>query len=109
MTLKNASRETLLTWLVRSKRTAAREGRMPVDWGREIYIFPLVVFEFSCVDDKVCSIWGSNGIFEGDHVTGKLFVEGVGDMAGDQAADGGRRMAVGMPSGQSFDFSSGSL
>jgi hypothetical protein len=36
MTLKNASRETLLNWLVRSKRTAAREGRMPVDWRREI-------------------------------------------------------------------------
>ena len=37
MTLKNASRETLLNWLVRSKKTAAREGRVSVDWGREIY------------------------------------------------------------------------
>ena len=37
MTLKNASRETLLNWLVRSKKIAAREGRMSFDWGREIY------------------------------------------------------------------------
>jgi len=37
MTLKNASWETLLNWLVRSKKTATREGGMPVDWGREIY------------------------------------------------------------------------
>ena len=37
MTLKNASWEALLNWLVSSKKTAAREGRVPVDWGREIY------------------------------------------------------------------------
>ena len=42
MTLKKASRETLLNWLVRSKKTATQEGRMPVDCGREIYL-PLVV------------------------------------------------------------------
>ena len=42
MTLKNASWETLLNWLVRSKKTTARKGsRMPVDWGREIYNFYL--------------------------------------------------------------------
>ena len=35
-TLNNTAQETLLNWLVRSKKTAAREGRMSVDWGREI-------------------------------------------------------------------------
>jgi hypothetical protein len=33
MTLKNSSRDTLLNWLVRSKKTAAREGRVLVRWG----------------------------------------------------------------------------
>ncbi len=40
------------------------------------------------VDDEVCSIWGSNGIIEGEHVTGKFLAEGVGHMSGDEAADG---------------------
>ncbi len=68
-----------MNWLVRLKKTTAREGRMPVDWGREIYF---VYLKLHCVDDKVCSNWGSNGIIEGEHVAGKLFAEGVGDMAG---------------------------
>ena len=38
MTLKKALWETLLNWFVRPKKTAVREGRMPVDWGREIYV-----------------------------------------------------------------------
>ncbi len=42
MTLKKALREMLLNWFVRSKKTATREGRMPVDCGREMYL-PLVV------------------------------------------------------------------
>jgi len=33
MTLKNSSRDTLLNWLVRSKKTAAREGGVLVRWG----------------------------------------------------------------------------
>jgi hypothetical protein len=38
MTLKNATWETLLNWLVRSKKTAMGEGtKLFVDWGREIY------------------------------------------------------------------------
>ena len=41
-----------------------------------------------CVDDEVCSIWGSNGIIEGEHVTGKFIAEGVGHMAGDEAEYG---------------------
>ena len=39
MTLKKAFWETQLNWFVRSKKTATREGRIPVDWGREIYFF----------------------------------------------------------------------
>jgi hypothetical protein len=35
-----------------------------------------------CVDDEIFSIWCSNGVIEGEHVTGKLFAEGVGDMTG---------------------------
>ena len=31
MTLKKASRDTLLNWLVRSKKTPAREGRVFLD------------------------------------------------------------------------------
>jgi hypothetical protein len=31
MTSKKASRNMLLNWLVRSKKTAARVGRLPVD------------------------------------------------------------------------------
>ncbi len=33
MTLKNSSQDTLLNWLVRSKKTAAWEGRVFVRWG----------------------------------------------------------------------------
>jgi len=33
ITLKNSSQDTLLNWLVRSKKTAAREGRVLVCWG----------------------------------------------------------------------------
>ena len=36
MTSKKASRDMLLNWLVRSKKTAARVGRLPVDSGVEI-------------------------------------------------------------------------
>ena len=37
MTLKKASRDTLLNWLVRSKKTPVREGRLSLDWGSVIY------------------------------------------------------------------------
>ncbi len=33
MTLKNSLQDSLLKWLVRSKKTAAREGRVLVCWG----------------------------------------------------------------------------
>ena len=36
MTLKNSSRETLLNWFVRSKKTAARVGSLFVRWGWSI-------------------------------------------------------------------------
>jgi hypothetical protein len=36
MTLKNSSRETLLNWFVRSKKTAARVDSLLVRWGRSI-------------------------------------------------------------------------
>ena len=37
MTLKKASRDTLLNWLVRSKKTPAREGKVFLDWGSVMY------------------------------------------------------------------------
>ncbi len=37
MTLKKALQKILLNLFVRSKKTAVLVGRMPVNWGREIY------------------------------------------------------------------------
>ena len=48
-----------------------------------------------CVDDEVCSIWGSNSIIEGKHVMGGQITWLVMR----------RRMAVGIPSGLCFDLS----
>ena len=41
-------------------------------------------------NDKVAAIRDADGIVEGEEVGGELVSEGVGDVAGDETADGGR-------------------
>ncbi len=42
------------------------------------------------VDDEIGSIWGTDSVVEGEHVTGKLFVEGVGNLACNEVSNGCR-------------------
>ena len=48
----------------------------------------LLDLELHGVDDKVGSVGGADGIVVGEHVAGKLFAEGMCNMARDESADG---------------------
>jgi len=41
------------------------------------------------VDDKVRAIWGADSVVVREHMTCKFFSEGVCNMAGNEATDGG--------------------
>ena len=72
MTLKNSSQDTLLNWLVRSKKMAAREGRVLVRWG--------VWMNFSMESCR---------IVVGEKVRCEFVLKGVGDVARDEATNRG--------------------
>ncbi len=86
MTLKNSSRDTLLNWLIRSKKTAAWEGRVLIRWG----VWMIFLIE-SCIAfyDKVAAIRNANRIVVGEKVGCKFVSKGVGDVAHNEVANGG--------------------
>ncbi len=101
MTSKKASRDMLLNWLVRSKKTAARVGRLPVDSGVEMYFSIL-----SCMALTMKSLpLGAptaqlNGRRWRANFPRKVWATWLAIR---------RRMAVGIPRGRSLVVSLGSL